>query len=167
MSRRISRFGSWNKRNYELARRGYVTKSPHPISESCFLLLFLLQLILLMSHNVPSHSVSASSHHRDGFLVRLRKNLVLETKKLLHQLLIIGAFFASMLTGAIVFLFEFETTKKVAGFILPLLFIYISGKYLTLLPMYIVFVLLVIPIKAAGVILATSVFFSFFIIFLI
>ena len=123
-----------------------------------------------MEHQL--HAPHIENHHahgaHDDFLVRFRHNLWKEIKSVLYWF-----FFAtysisfSLLYGFLIWLFEFDDTKAVAAIILPPLVVYFVGQYLTLIPTLFVLMLMLLPLRRSGGILAIAVVASFFAVFLI
>lgn len=114
--------------------------------------------------HVDTHAHST----QDDFLVRFRQNLLKETKwgiSLLRFIFytILSAFFY----GFITWLFEFDEVKAFFAVIMPPLVIYFLGEYLTLIPIFFVVALMLVPFKQATRILSFAIVCSFFIIFLI
>ncbi len=124
---------------------------------------------------------SLHTTHKSTFSTRFRKNLLLELKAIpstLWALLVLArqliwgfqvailAFFIALIKG-----FDFPGHEQVAELmslmIIPFIVVYFAGIYLTLLPLYLVIILALIPKKASYPLLGLSIFLSFFIVFLV
>jgi hypothetical protein len=82
-------------------------------------------------HHVAHTKTHAHTH--DDFLLRFRKNLLLE---LIATIKIIGAIFRvtmALLIGIMLFVREFDFPKLVLALLVPPLFIYMIGSHFTLL----------------------------------
>lgn len=101
------------------------------------------------------------------FGVRFKKNLKLETRARCKDLLLVFAWIKAILFGFFDLLFEFEYIRLLAFCVLPPLFIFLIGKYLTVLPMYLVIPLIFAPRNIVRPTIGLSVFFSAIIVFLI
>lgn len=124
----------------------------------------------MTSHNVHVRHLTKEplTHgHHNTFLVRFQKNLLLEISKALLVLRTFFVFVSSIVYGALLFLFDFDIVKDVFWFLFPYLAFYVIGLYLTLLPMYVVIILIFLPTRIKWPILSLAVFFSFFIVFLV
>lgn len=75
--------------------------------------------------------------------------------------------FVLTIGGAILHILDFEIVTTILGIIFPRLVIYVVGQYLTLLPTYILVILLFLPIGVSIPVVAISSFFSLFILFAI
>ncbi len=86
------------------------------------------------------------THSENLFWMRFRKNLI---KELVTSFMMIGFLINLTLVsilGIILFINEFDFVKQILTIVTPPAFIFLAGKYLTLLPMYIVIPLACIPI---------------------
>ena len=133
-----------------------------------------------------SHSVTSSAHYEekshkkhDVFLVRFRKNLLIEFLTVLRifsfsiKLIIVSfiallGFFSPYIKGLLGELIHaIPQIGTGLNFIIPKGIIFVIGMYLTLLPLYVVILLLCIPKKAAFPVVGLASFLSLFIIFLV
>jgi hypothetical protein len=125
-----------------------------------------------MGHPIPEIHTNEVDHHayteHDDFLVRFRQNLKKETKWALSLLrFIFYAILSTFLYGFIKWLFEFDEAKAFFAVIVPPIVVYLLGEYLTLIPVFFVVALMLVPFKQATRILSLAIVCSFFIIFLI
>ena len=123
-------------------------------------------------------SDSARSHHGNNhgdFLMRVGKGAFKKLQTELRSILTEGIFCIKMILlailGFIIFLFGFPLTVVAVGIIFPPIIVYFLGKYFTLLPMYIVMVLVILTLfpskKAVFPFLGLAIFLSFFVVFLV
>lgn len=123
-----------------------------------------------MEHQL--HATHTGNHHahgaHDDFLVRFRQNLWKEIKSVLYWFFfVVYSILFSLLYGFLMWLFEFDDAKAVAAVIVPPLVVYFVGQYLTLIPTFFVLVLMMLPLRRSGGILAIAMVASFFAVFLI
>ena len=113
---------------------------------------------------MPAHSdTHIISTHTSDFGQRFKKNLGIELVNAKNILtFIIISSIASMM-----FVLEFPMVKKVLGFVFPFFILYFGGKYLTLLPGYLVIILTWIPKKLSYPVLGVSILLSLFMVFLV
>lgn len=122
-----------------------------------------------MFMSVNNHETQHLRHHSSShltleiFLTRFKKNI----RKDLKNIQDILVFVVTSLYGVLLFLLDFEMVNKVLGIILPPLFIYFTGTYMTLLPYYVVIPLVFIPKQYSLPIIGLSVVLSFFIVFMV
>jgi hypothetical protein len=93
------------------------------------------------------HDGYATAHSHRNFWGRFRYHLVLETKQALGSLRFVFKIFFLAMYGFIKFLFEFDAVKDWFKKLFPFFMIYMSVRYLTLLPTYVAFVLMLVPEK--------------------
>jgi hypothetical protein len=120
-------------------------------------------------HEIHTNEVDHHAHTKhDDFLVRFRQNLKKETKWGISLLrFIFYTILSTFLYGFIKWLFEFGEAKAFFAVIMPPLLVYLLGEYLTLIPVFFVVALMLVPFKQATRILSFAIVCSFFIIFLI
>lgn len=97
------------------------------------------------------------------FFPRFLKHCRAELKNCIEVL----RFVVMYLGGLILFILEFKTVQDILAIIIPPIIIGLSVVYLTLLPSYLVVPFVLLPKKLTLPVLSLSVFFSFFIVFLI
>lgn len=125
------------------------------------------------AHTTEVHT-STKSHHtrkRSDFLVRVVHNMATVVKAIIADSIFIVKMIIVTTSGMCMFIFGFPVTVLIIGAIMPPLVVYLVGKYLTLLPMYIVFILVVLSFfpskKVVFPFLGLSVFLGFFLVFLV
>lgn len=129
------------------------------------------------AHTTEVHD-STKSHHtrtRGDFLVRVVRSSASKAWASVRDMLTDIIFTVKMIvvtaSGVLMFIFGFPISMIIMGIIMPPLMVYLIGKYLTLLPMYIVIILVVLTLfptkKAVFPFLGLSVFLGFFMVFLV
>ncbi len=115
-------------------------------------------------------SIHGTTSTHDEFFVKFKKNLYKELILAWEIICLIHNVFRALFVGIILFIFEFPLAKEVASIIVPPVGIFLAGKYLTLLPMFIVIPLsiaaFVLPVEFIAPIIGIAAFFSLFIVFL-
>lgn len=119
-----------------------------------------------MQHRqIMSQSLHGSRLHT--FLSNFSKKIVSEVIKSVVLVRDFIITIASLLLGAVLFIFEFEKVKMIAGFVFPFLLVYLVGEFLTILPFFAVIALMLIPKRVTMVVLPLLVVYSFFSVVLI
>jgi hypothetical protein len=101
------------------------------------------------------------------FLLRLKKNFQIESRKVLKQFYFLYRLSVVTLQGTLLFFFGVSFVQAFFKKLFPIFFVYIAVAYLTLLPTYSFIPLAVVPIKWTGRILFIAIFYAFFATFLI
>ncbi len=94
------------------------------------------------------------THSENVFFMRFRKNLIKELVASLKMISFLINLTLVSILGIVLFMNEFDFVKQILTIAIPPAFIFLAGKYLTLLPMYLVVPLACIPI--ASIILYNS-----------
>lgn len=132
-------------------------------------MLFLVQCCSMQTHSAThSHTTSARQNYSyKDFIIRLGKNSKHESIVALRQLYFLYRVIVVTIGGFLFFIFGFSLMKEIFKAVSRILFIYITVVYLTLLPTYVFFFLVLLPMKWTGRILGIAVFYAFFSTFLI
>lgn len=122
-------------------------------------------------HKAHSDSFNNGHGNRHDFLIRLKKNLVLESKKTLRLLRLWNASISTLFRGGLEFLLLFSSTRSFLGVVMPVLMTFLIARYMTLLTPFFVYFLTALALGVAfgkiSRILFMCMVYAFFTIFMI
>lgn len=120
-----------------------------------------------MNTHSSTHSLAQQNYSYKGSMMRLKENSKRESILVLRQLYFLCRLTVVTSIGFLIFLFGFSFTKSFFKVVSRPFFVYVTVTYLTLLPGYLFFVFLFLPIRLVGGILGITVLYSFFKVFLV